>query len=35
MLTSLLAINGLDDLRGWTLKGIVQPFIKVFLVSCR
>ncbi|KAL7413636.1 beta-lactamase-like protein [Mrakia frigida] len=24
------AINGLDDLRGWTLKGVVQPFIKVY-----
>jgi hypothetical protein len=31
------AINGLDDLRGWTLKGVVQPFIKIFCVrlSCR
>lgn len=26
------AINGLDDLRGWTLKGVIQPFVKVYVV---
>ncbi|CDZ98764.1 Beta-lactamase-like [Phaffia rhodozyma] len=25
------AINGLDDLRGWTLKGVIQPFVKVYV----
>ncbi|EMR09233.1 hypothetical protein PNEG_02568 [Pneumocystis murina B123] len=27
------AINGLDDLRGWTLKGLIQDYIDIYLTS--
>ncbi|KAG4305426.1 hypothetical protein PORY_000982 [Pneumocystis oryctolagi] len=27
------AVNGLDDLRGWTLKGLIQDYIDIYLTS--
>ena len=32
-LPCLLAVNGLDDLRGWTLQGAIQPSIDIYLTQ--
>ena len=31
--SSLVAVNGLDDLRGWTLEGVIQPSIDIYLTQ--
>lgn len=31
LLTFRVATNGLDDLRSWTLKGIIQDYIDIYL----
>jgi len=28
-----IAVNGLDDLRGWTLEGAIQPSIDIYLTQ--
>ena len=31
--SGLVAVNGLDDLRGWTLEGAIQPSIDIYLTQ--